>query len=262
MAKRVRKIDLLKVLFRSFYLEASWNFERLQNIGFVYALMPVAWRLYPEREDRKAFMDRHLKFFNTNPIMSTFIMGVVINMEERMRLGEKVTPGDIDNVKNSMMGPLAAIGDNLFWEYMRPFSATIGIVIIMLAGSNQYLALVGPLVALVLYNTLGFYVRTLGVFKGYEMGVDIISYLKNLELRWLSEKISLLSVLILGSAFPVIFFFGGSNLLGLPAGLHFTQSIAFFLLTLLVVVALRIKITPTVLFYGMIIASILLAQVI
>ena len=255
MYKLISKIDLIKVMFRLFLLEASWNFEKLQNIGFAYTILPIAKRLYADFEGRKEFMKRHLKFFNTHPAMASFITGVVINLEEKMKLGEEIKPDDIENIKNSMMGPLAAIGDNFFWEYLRPFTALVGVIIVMLCRDNYGLAFLGPLVAIFLYNSFGLLVRYLGIIKGYEMGVEIVPYIGKLNLRSLNEKISLMSLILLGATFPAIFVLKQVHLLPAsmpPVADNALKSLFMFGLAFLMMAGIKIKITPTVIFYGVI----------
>jgi PTS system mannose-specific IID component len=59
------KSDLTKVWWRSQFLQASWNYERMQNIGWCYAMIPVMQKLYSSKEEQTAFLKRHLEFFNT-----------------------------------------------------------------------------------------------------------------------------------------------------------------------------------------------------
>ena len=67
-----------KIIFlRTFFLQALWNFERLQNVGFLYILYPVLKNLYPNKEKRKEVLLRHIGFFNTNPYMVTVIVAMV-----------------------------------------------------------------------------------------------------------------------------------------------------------------------------------------
>ena len=52
-----------KMFFKSFFLQALWNFERLQNIGFLFVLKPFVDKVYPDRERRKEALIRHTGFF-------------------------------------------------------------------------------------------------------------------------------------------------------------------------------------------------------
>ena len=82
------------VFLRTFFLQALWNFERLQNIGFLYILYPVLKKLYPKQEDRKEVLLRHLGFFNTNPYMVNIIVAMVINCEKNISENKE------QNIKN------------------------------------------------------------------------------------------------------------------------------------------------------------------
>ncbi|MCX5776299.1 MAG: PTS system mannose/fructose/sorbose family transporter subunit IID [Candidatus Firestonebacteria bacterium] len=255
MYKLIKRTDLLKILFRSLLIEASWNFEAMQNIGFTYGLLPAGKRLYKTREERAAFLKRHLKFFNTHPAMAPAIMGVVINMEERHKLGEAGALEQIEGIKTSMMGPLAAIGDNVFWEYLRPFSAVVGVSIVMLFkdSNHPYLALLGPLVTVIIYNAINAFVRYRGLVQGYERGVDILSVIRGFNLTALIDKLKFSSALILGLTVALIF----PTLNIRVFGADILNSLLFLGVTLLFFGMLKIKIFPTVIFYSIIAAAIL-----
>lgn len=65
-AKKLTQSDIRGVFLRSNLLQGSWNFERMQALGFCYSMVPVIRRLYPENNDeRKQAIKRHLEFFNT-----------------------------------------------------------------------------------------------------------------------------------------------------------------------------------------------------
>ena len=256
MYKLVKKIDLIRVIFRGFLIEASWNFEKMQNIGFAYALAPVGNRLY--KEEKKAFYLRHLKYYNSHPATSAFVLGIAANLEERMKLGEAITPEQIEEVKLSMMSPLAALGDSIFWEYLRPLSATVGVIIILMAGTDMKMAVLGPIVSLLIYNSFGVFVRINGVIKGYEKGYEVVDFIQKIDLRHLGEKASFAAAIVVGMAFPILFSTRNMNMFGLP----FVQSFMFLGFSLLLVAALKMRISPTTVFFGIIIANILITYVV
>ena len=45
------KSDRQKVWWRSTFLQGSWNYERMQNLGWAYALIPAIKKLYTTKED-------------------------------------------------------------------------------------------------------------------------------------------------------------------------------------------------------------------
>ena len=40
------------LFFRTLLLQSLWNFERLQNVGFLYVLYPFLKKMYPDKEKR------------------------------------------------------------------------------------------------------------------------------------------------------------------------------------------------------------------
>ena len=48
--KKVTKQDLNAVVLRSNLFQGSWNFERMQALGFAYSMVPVIRRLYPDQD--------------------------------------------------------------------------------------------------------------------------------------------------------------------------------------------------------------------
>ncbi len=85
------------------------------NLAFVYALIPVLKKLYPRREELAAALKRHLVFFNTTPHIVTLLLGITTAMEEKNSQQKNMDATAIDNVKASLMGPLAGLGDSFFW---------------------------------------------------------------------------------------------------------------------------------------------------
>ena len=81
--------DLRKVFWRSFPLQGSFNYERMQNVGFCYSLLPILKKLYPNKDDMAAALKRHLSFFNTTPQVVTLITGACVAMEEENAQAER-----------------------------------------------------------------------------------------------------------------------------------------------------------------------------
>ncbi|MCX2958684.1 MAG: PTS system mannose/fructose/sorbose family transporter subunit IID, partial [Serratia symbiotica] len=105
---------------RSNLFQGSWNFERMQALGFCFAMVPVIRRLYPENSyDRKQAIKRHLEFFNTHPYAVAPVLGVTMAMEEQRANGAPIDDAAINGIKVGLMGPLAGVGDPIFWGTMR-----------------------------------------------------------------------------------------------------------------------------------------------
>ena len=108
---KLTKKDRISVWFRSFFLQGSWNYERMQNGGWAFAMIPAIKRLYKSKEERAAALKRHLEFFNTHPYVASPVLGVTLALEEERANGAPVDDVTIQGVKVGMMGPLAGIGD-------------------------------------------------------------------------------------------------------------------------------------------------------
>ena len=70
---RVSRFTLVRVLWRSFFFQAATNYERMQNVGFAYSMIPALTELY-RGEDLKRAMARHLLFFNSHPYMADALL--------------------------------------------------------------------------------------------------------------------------------------------------------------------------------------------
>lgn len=67
MAEKIQltKKDRLAVAWRSTFIQGSWNYERMQNGGWAFSMIPAIKKLYKTKEERSAALKRHLEFFNT-----------------------------------------------------------------------------------------------------------------------------------------------------------------------------------------------------
>ena len=168
---QLSKSDRQKVWWRSTFLQGSWNYERMQNLGWAYALIPAIKKLYTSKEDRAAALERHLEFFNTHPYVAAPIIGVTLALEEEKANGAEIDNTAIQGVKIGMMGPLAGIGDPVFWFTVRPILGALGASLAM-AGN-----VVGPILFFVLWNLIRmaflWYTQELGYKAGSEITKDM-----------------------------------------------------------------------------------------
>ncbi|QHM73865.1 PTS system mannose/fructose/sorbose family transporter subunit IID [Mixta intestinalis] len=160
--------DLRRVFWRSFQMEFSWNYERQMNLAFVYALMPILKKLYTRQEDLVSALKRHLVFFNTTPHIVTLILGITAAMEEKNRRDGGIDSASIDNVKASLMGPLAGLGDSFFWGTLRLIATGIG-TSLALKGN-----ILGPILFVLIFNIPHILVRWLFTRWGYVLGTGVL----------------------------------------------------------------------------------------
>ena len=79
--------------------------------------------LLENNEARKQAIRRHLEFFNTQPFVAAPILGVTLALEEQRANGAEIDDGAINGIKVGLMGPLAGVGDPIFWGTVRPVFA-------------------------------------------------------------------------------------------------------------------------------------------
>ncbi len=159
-----------KVFFRSFLLQALWNFKGMQNVGFLYTIKPVLDFLYLETHERKNAYLRHLDFFNTHPYYASYIIGAVAAAEEKYAsTGSETALRQIVDTKKILGGPIAAFGDSKIWGTLRPFAAVIGVFFIILFSKNINLMWIGPITALLFYSSVHIYIRYHGIVTGYRL---------------------------------------------------------------------------------------------
>lgn len=195
MEKKVQltKKDRMQVAWRSQFLQGSWNYERMQNGGWCYSMIPAIKKLYPNKEDRVAALKRHLEFFNTHPYLASPVVGVTLALEEERANGAEIDDVAISGVKVGMMGPLAGVGDPVFWFTVRPILGALG-ASLALGGS-----ILGPILFFVLWNLIrmGFIWYTQEF--GYRVGTKITDDLSGGLLQKVTRGASMLGMFIIGA---------------------------------------------------------------
>ncbi|EMF0608086.1 PTS system mannose/fructose/sorbose family transporter subunit IID [Enterococcus faecium] len=170
---KLEKKELNKLNRSSFYrsltLSGSWNYINAQGNAMAYTLFPALKRIYKDKpQELKEAMKRNMAYFNISPSFSTFLAGVTTSMEEENAADSSFDAASINAVKASLMGPLAGIGDSLFWGTFRIITTGIGI---SLAEQGNIL---GPILFLVLFNLTYMIPRFYGFKFGYNVGAQFI----------------------------------------------------------------------------------------
>ena len=143
-AKSLSKATLNKMVWRSLNLQGSFNYERMQAAGWLYSILPGLLEIHGEgTEDLKISMGHNLEFFNTHPFLVTFVMGIILSLEQ-----QKADIATIRAVRVAAMGPLGGIGDAIFWFTLVPIAA--GICSNMAIEGN----IMGPIMFLLIFNFL------------------------------------------------------------------------------------------------------------
>lgn len=191
-AGRMTRRAFMQTVWRhNMAFEMSWNYERMQALGFAWCMMPVLRSIYAD--DRHAYfasIKRHLQFFNSNSIIgSPMIMGAVCALEER---GETALA---DSLKCSLMGPLAGIGDTIVAVLMKP-------VIAIFAASLALAGHASGAILMVLLGLCWFCFRFVGFNVGYRQGKDLVREVNRGFLDAVTEAASQAGLFIAGGFLP------------------------------------------------------------
>ncbi|MBN1957490.1 MAG: PTS system mannose/fructose/sorbose family transporter subunit IID [Desulfuromonadales bacterium] len=214
----------LHVWLRLLLLQASWNFERLQGIGFFYALLPGLKKLY-SKEQVLSVSKNYVGYFNTHPYLAPLVAGAVLKLEEERAAKRGDESIAIEEFKEMVAAPYAAIGDALFWGGLRP----------LVAGVTLFFAVKGilwaPLIFLVFFNLAPMWFRTAFFLRGYRQGLRSVEFIQQHNLPDWAIHTKEAAVVVLGglSAFMV---FSHLNLKQLTSWLGLLTLLPMILLSL------------------------------
>ncbi len=196
-AVKVPTRTLWRVFWRCLFMQAAWNRRGMQNLGFAYAIDPALRALYREEESREKALRRHLGFFNCHPYMAAAIVGGAIHHEERLASGAEPFERSA-RYKETLQGPLAAIGDGFFWTALRPFFGALAAVGALLDGIEAVVA------ALVLYNLVHVALRA-GLFRaGYLKGDALVDDVARLGLPGAADRLRAAGAALCGIAAAIV----------------------------------------------------------
>lgn len=178
---------LNKMIWKSLFLQSSFNFERMQANGWLAGIAPALEKIHTNKNDLRKSMKQHLEFFNSHPFLINFIQGIIVAMEEN-----KEDISTIRGIKVATMGPLGGIGDALFWLTLLPITASIGVQF-----ASQGL-IIGPIIFLILFNGIQFALRYFLMHYGYKTGVSAITTLKE-NTQKVSRAATIIGVAVVGA---------------------------------------------------------------
>lgn len=192
--RSLTKRDLERSFWRMFFgLQISWNYERMQALGFCWAIEPVLRRVYPRKEDYVEGLQRHLTFFNTSPIIGApLILGSAVAMEEAQ------SKNSAEGIKVGLMGPMAGVGDSL------TFALYNSIIFTIAANWAIQGKMLGFWFACVMVLIPYFLVRRWQFFFAYRQGKNLASQIAGGALERLSEAATILGLIVLGGFIPSI----------------------------------------------------------
>ena len=187
-AQPLDKKTLNKMVWRSLNLQGSFNYERMQAGGWLYGILPGLEKIHGDNEeDLKISMQHNLEFFNTHPFLVTFVMGIVLSLEQ-----QKADINTIRAVRVAAMGPLGGIGDAIFWFTLVPITA--GITANMAISGS----VAGPILFLLIFNVVQFGIRFWLMDWSYKLGAKAIETL-TANAKEFTRAASMLGVFVVGA---------------------------------------------------------------
>ena len=232
---------LPRIFWRCLFMQAAWNRRGMQNLGFAYAIDPALRELYPDPEERRRALQRHLAFFNCHPYMAAAILGGAIHHEELVARGEEPdsAPGSF---KATLQGPLAAVGDGFFWTALRPFLGAAAALGVLLVGWKALVA------AVVAYNAVHLWIRFRLLRLGYERGDAVVAEIRRLALPELAGRLRLGAAALCGLAAAALAARGGATFGPGALGLAAVATVGGYL-------ALARRVSPLALAYAALLAG-------
>ncbi|PKL90675.1 MAG: hypothetical protein CVV21_11610 [Candidatus Goldiibacteriota bacterium HGW-Goldbacteria-1] len=257
--KKISALDLLYSGFKLNFLQASWNFERLQNAGFLFSIMNILNKIYGKGTPAMAAaMKRHIGFFNTHIFFSSAALGVIARLEENIPDTDPAAKErEIENTKMGIMGPLAAIGDSLFWSGIKPFALLIGVVIVMLGGTQHPgLWVWSVAAALLIYNLPRVVIKYFLLFKAYYQHQELFGLIQKIKFQDILRSIKITGMGVLGM-FAGVYAATDEQFIAS----HFVDSLLLTAVFLITVSALKRKVSVSRILMVLMTACIIIAYI-
>lgn len=178
---------LNKMAWRSMFLQGSFNYERMQAGGWLYSILPGLKKIHKNKQDLSTSMKHNLEFFNCHPFLITFVMGIILSLEQK-----KSDVQTIRALRVAAMGPLGGIGDAIFWFTLLPISAGIG------ANLSLQGSILGPIIFLLLFNIVHLGLRFGLMHWSYKVGVDGITKLTK-NAKEFTRAATVLGMIVVGA---------------------------------------------------------------
>ncbi len=179
---------------RLFALQAAWNYDRLQGVGFAWALEPLVRPVREGDPERyRQILGRAAAYFNTNPFVAGLAVGAVAKTEVN---GTDVAK--VERLRTAIKGPLGALGDRLMWAGVLPAASAIGVIVAVTA--DPWL---GGAVFLLVFNIPHLILRFWGIREGWRRGPTVAMAMNQYVLQHALKVVGPAAVAGLGIATPV-----------------------------------------------------------
>lgn len=191
----VSKKDLFRMSYRWLLgSQICWNYERMMSTGYLYTMLPFLEKKYGKnKEELKEMLETHNQFFNCNPMMGHFIVGIDAAVEEQEGIASKDV---VTGIKTGLMGPFAGVGDTIF-----------GVLIPTICGSiAAYMGQKGNVTGVIIWLLINIVIclaRLTFLPFGYKQGLKLVNEFGD-KLKALTDAAILLGVTVVGALIPTV----------------------------------------------------------
>ena len=160
-----------RVFGRCLVLQASWNGQRMQNLGLLVALAPWLRRRGLDREQLRRICRRYYGYFNTNPYLASFVVGGLLRLECDRLEGQEVSARLVTGFRDTLARACGSLGDQLFWLGLRPALMMLACLLAMVGRWEVILALV------LSFTLVQLQLRRRALDLGFGLGCDVVDVL-------------------------------------------------------------------------------------
>lgn len=224
---------LRRLFWRSFLIQAAWNYRGMQHLGLLWAQLPA---LPEEPAQRRAALLRAYEFYNAHPYLCGCMLGAAARLEAEGQ-GEALA-----RLKRAAVSPLGAVGDRLFWAGLKPLSGTLAVLALieMAARAPQsgtrtdWIVAAGvALLATLLYNLVHLRWRWRALQDGHRLGLGVAASLRELARYRGLARVGTALALLAGLTLPLATAFAAHVSMDLAGVAFFAQPALVFLLAVL-----------------------------
>lgn len=194
---KLTKKDVRSVFVRTWLgLQLGWNYEKMQGLGYAYAVMPALKRLYKDdKEKMKQALGLEMGFFNTTPQMAHLIVGADIALQDQLGMSDDNEKA-IAGLKTGLMGPFAGVGDTVF---VAIYNAIIFSITAYLCMSGQWIGLLIPPIGCCAITWVRWKLFGMGIAQGQRLATTFAD-----SMSLFTEGASILGLTVVGGMIPSV----------------------------------------------------------
>ena len=178
---------MLKSIWYTFFIQVFWNYHTMASVGACYLLD----KLLINEKTPRAIRLRMIIFFNGNPYLIPYAISAVAREVE-----QKTDEHKILKFIDSVVGILGAVGDQYYWNSLKPFFIVLPLSTIILELSVNWILIVTSF-SFFCYNYLQLSERVKGLKQGRKNGFYVVTDIKQIKQRWGNLHFSKISFLFI-----------------------------------------------------------------